>query len=328
VRYSGGVRHSWAWSLLVVVGVAIGGCYGPSYKDCDVSCASGHGCPAGLTCDQSLGLCRTAGAGATCGSVTDDAPDADIDAPPIDRDGDGVPNETDNCPDMPNTDQDNEDRDLFGDVCDPCPPGPASIDNADADGVGNGCDPHPNQSGDSIVMFENFKHGMPSGANLVGSWSFTGDGAVASAPVGSGSASLSWLMPMGAASVTIAAGFTISAFEGNGQQGEGVGVTLKFTPPMNGIACLLQNMTTNPRRVILDTSANQLIATTVGETIATGTPVAMAETYEEMTTDFSCRRGNNPQINGAHVAASSNQRAGLYTNAVSVAYDWVMILKN
>ena len=37
---------------------------------------------------------------------------------PIDSDNDGVPDETDNCPDTPNSDQANLDGDEFGDVCD------------------------------------------------------------------------------------------------------------------------------------------------------------------------------------------------------------------
>ena len=40
---------------------------------------------------------------------------------PNDRDADMVPNERDNCPDAPNTDQADGDMDGHGDVCDPCP---------------------------------------------------------------------------------------------------------------------------------------------------------------------------------------------------------------
>ena len=39
--------------------------------------------------------------------------------PPIDSDGDGVPDESDNCPDDANADQANNDSDSLGDVCDP-----------------------------------------------------------------------------------------------------------------------------------------------------------------------------------------------------------------
>src|SRR5690606_36842770 len=38
-----------------------------------------------------------------------------------DRDVDGVPDDTDNCPDDANADQANQDGDASGDVCDICP---------------------------------------------------------------------------------------------------------------------------------------------------------------------------------------------------------------
>lgn len=37
----------------------------------------------------------------------------------MDEDGDGVPDVVDNCPDLPNADQNNHDGDVFGDACDP-----------------------------------------------------------------------------------------------------------------------------------------------------------------------------------------------------------------
>jgi len=38
-----------------------------------------------------------------------------------DGDGDGVPDAHDNCPNRPNTGQENSDGDMFGDTCDICP---------------------------------------------------------------------------------------------------------------------------------------------------------------------------------------------------------------
>jgi hypothetical protein len=51
-----------------------------------------------------------------------------------DADGDGVIQERDNCPDVPNPDQSNMDRDALGDACDP---------DADGDGVPNAEDKCP-----------------------------------------------------------------------------------------------------------------------------------------------------------------------------------------
>jgi hypothetical protein len=62
-----------------------------------------------------------------------------------DSDGDGVPGDTDNCPNDANADQTDADADGVGDVCDNCP-GADNTDQADTDndGIGNACDTCPN----------------------------------------------------------------------------------------------------------------------------------------------------------------------------------------
>lgn len=59
-----------------------------------------------------------------------------------DRDRDQIPDACDNCPDIPNTDQTDSDKDGLGNVCDPAP---FSTDNtdSDADGVGDKVDNCP-----------------------------------------------------------------------------------------------------------------------------------------------------------------------------------------
>ena len=59
----------------------------------------------------------------------------------FDDDGDGVFNEVDNCPDVPNPGQEDSDGDGLGDACDNCPLdfNPAQLDQ-DGNGIGDACD--------------------------------------------------------------------------------------------------------------------------------------------------------------------------------------------
>ena len=58
-----------------------------------------------------------------------------------DSDGDGVTDDLDNCPSVPNPSQQDSDGDGIGDGCDNCvnTPNPAQLDG-DGDGIGDGCD--------------------------------------------------------------------------------------------------------------------------------------------------------------------------------------------
>ena len=82
-----------------------------------------------------------------CGCGTPDAdansngtPDC-LEPQPLDSDLDGIPDESDNCPQEANTDQADADGDETGDVCDNCPQA-ANNDqlDTDGDGIGDTCD--------------------------------------------------------------------------------------------------------------------------------------------------------------------------------------------
>jgi hypothetical protein len=64
--------------------------------------------------------------------------------PPPDTDRDGIGDDADNCPTIPNPDQKDFDDDGIGDVCDNCPK-VANLDqaNADGDAAGDACDCNP-----------------------------------------------------------------------------------------------------------------------------------------------------------------------------------------
>jgi hypothetical protein len=102
--------------------------------------------------EQAVDLCVAEGSAQQCGAVGGD-----------DEDGDGVPDAADNCPQDPNTNQQNHDSDGLGDVCDPdddndghadgadnCPinPNPGQQNN-DGDGAGDLCD--PDDDNDSVA---------------------------------------------------------------------------------------------------------------------------------------------------------------------------------
>jgi hypothetical protein len=68
----------------------------------------------------------------------------DANSIPLDTDGDGIPDSSDNCPTVPNANQQDSDSDGVGNVCDNCPTvsNPTQAD-IDADGFGDACDNCP-----------------------------------------------------------------------------------------------------------------------------------------------------------------------------------------
>lgn len=64
-----------------------------------------------------------------------------VDPVVIDTDGDGIPDNTDICPDVSDPDQSDSDSDGYGDACDNCPAISNPFqDDLDADGIGDLCD--------------------------------------------------------------------------------------------------------------------------------------------------------------------------------------------
>ena len=155
----------------LLVGVIwLAACYTPVIP-ANVLCSRSGDCPEGQTC--TAGKCELA-----IGTLPPDgalSPDGPIIPPASDRDHDGIPDVSDNCPDVANPDQTaNEDGDKFGDVCDPCP---QISDNApidtDHDGIGDACDPNP-AAHDTVWLFEGFHKGLPPWARSV-NWTAVGD---------------------------------------------------------------------------------------------------------------------------------------------------------
>lgn len=154
-----------------------------------------------MTCPSGLRYDATAGALASmCVDVSAGG----------DRDNDGVADNVDNCPDLPNPTQDNEDGDAFGDACDGCPPiADDTQSDADHDGVDDACDPDPGMA-NHLVLFEGFHHGVPPGWTQTGTWTPSGDGLDVMPPV-SGAASILRMPYTGAGQVVITGGIAASA---------------------------------------------------------------------------------------------------------------------
>ncbi len=96
-------------------------------------CGANIQCASGLTCDSSSMTCS--------GGMS------------MDQDSDGIPDNSDNCPQAFNPNQQDIDRDLSGDACDPdidndtfpnandnCPEIPNDQADSDHDGIGDACD--------------------------------------------------------------------------------------------------------------------------------------------------------------------------------------------
>ncbi len=186
------------------------GCYNEhTFRDCELACTDALGCPSGLTCLG--GMCRANGATIACSESPIDAP-GDVMLSGVDSDGDGIDDAIDNCLGIKNADQGDEDGDLKGDVCDPCPIGPSAQDDLDhdGDGVGNACDPTDDTvNHDRIFMFEAFNDIPGAGATHFGDGNDSvNQGAIHIAP-GNLFTGYAWDMP-DAAQVTITTRMTIS----------------------------------------------------------------------------------------------------------------------
>lgn len=209
-------------------------CYNPTFRDCALSCTSD--CPGNLTCDPQLHMCRLPG---KTGACTGGGVDAALD-PSGDADGDGKLNGVDNCPLKANPVQEDEDMDMLGDVCDPCPISPDNTDS-DGDGLGDVCDPNPmpvtgHTIIDTIVFFDGFTNGLGSEVTDGSGSIASGSGVVELDGSGGHFKMIAFPLAASGGGETVTTGFTYTAGPGPTSGG---GPMMMIDGTNKGIACVL-----------------------------------------------------------------------------------------
>jgi hypothetical protein len=301
------------------------GCYSPHYSDCLITCANSGDCPNGLTCDGTY--CRSGSMQESCGEILSDA--GPMDANP-DRDNDGKLNADDNCPDSANADQADEDGDMVGDACDPCPPFPSPTDNhdSDGDGVGDGCDPDPITPVNHIHLFEGFNASTLGGggtATPAADWTIGGGKATV---LGVSSSSvphlMTWPLPQGGTAETVLSHFQLKGINSTTRP-LGVGVVTQWTDStLTGLGCWVgyETTTNNGNLKLFEYSQSAPLG-------LANDPVTVNEFF---TTDITRRNGalscNEPNA-VTNLSSGSNVRgpsAGLLAKATNATFDWVLIV--
>jgi hypothetical protein len=319
--------------LVGVVGLLLGSlvpaCYAPSFSDCALRCSGAGTCPDGMSCDGQF--CRAAGAvGTACMATGIDAPDDTMfDGPVGDRDGDTITDARDNCPNMPNVDQDNEDGDVFGDVCDPCPVG-AGVANMDSDGdkVGDGCDPNPNVPGESIALFEGFNR-TPTGVMTSGSVMFVSGQLVivGEGPTMNTVAGVLW-PAMSSQNTVIVTNFKVDELlaTAGAVARSGIGVVDRFfMQDRSGIWCGIGLGTDGKQERFIDEAP--VLPLTAEPDFKVGIPRTLA--FRTSANNYDCIYGPA----GDRLVAQSSRNAGLAplghgirSNGASAHVDWFMVI--
>ena len=315
--------------------LALVGCYSPGYRDCEVTCGGGT-CPSGLVCDQ--GVCRVEGFSGSCGSMT--SHDASIDSSPnADDDGDTILNKDDNCPKKANTQQEDEDGDAMGDVCDPCPPlrtyVPANMTtpvdanaDTDGDGVGDGCDPNLGAV-DHILVFDGFSP-RPMGMAMVSAvggsmWSFDGKSAIATSSTPQQQATIEYPTPPTSAPFAV---WTQATWIGESGVDEGFGaVTFDSANGNNGYGCMDWNVSGGTASIGLVQLPNNL-GMRLNANFRDGAPRILKLRYDATSTNFVCAFPEGQVTNAGTIAIvpPATSTSGVRANGMTAKFDWVMIV--
>lgn len=234
-----------------------------------------------------------------------------------DPDADGVI--LDNCPLVWNPNQEDEDRDGLGDLCDACPP---FVDNADPDNdkVGGPCDPNPTIPGDAIAHFAGFGD-MPADLELVGSWSVA-NGKLS--VVGSQDELTGATWTISGSRESVFTRVTIDEMFGT-DRARPVGVVHRFNAPTSdGTTCVFG---INPSDLQVCALANNRTTSAI---VLRQTPVAVGDTATFIShrdaNQYTCFCEPHPEpLVGNNMLATPN-RVGLHARSASASFDWVLVV--
>ena len=253
----------------------------------------------------------------------DPTPDAMPDGAPADVDGDGVPDATDNCPEVANADQGNEDGDALGDACDPCPPDADNTD-ADGDGVGDACDPNPAVPGDAIAVFEGFHAGVPASWDQRGTWSPIDDDVI----VDVNGPTTAWITaPVTGTHNTVTTSVTVVETASLGS----IGLADNHRPTTtSSVTCSLFDTPSGPNQIALREDGDPESGSAMPFEMMVNETYRLSMTRNGTNgTNYTCRgqRANNSRtLADSFSLTNEPHHAGVFVSNASARVRWVMIV--
>jgi hypothetical protein len=304
----------------MVLGLA--GCFSPSAPTGAACAPMGvtERCPAGLLCVGHDGV-------ETCELTALDALDAGTEPGPDateDREHDGVLDDVDNCPDVANPKQTDEDNDLVGDACDPCPPLQDNEDN-DGDGVGDACDPNPGAAGDKLVAFVGFTDPLPQGWSSSGTFMMNnGEGVLIA---GDSATSLVSMASPPTARVEVRASLVVDVITASGLNLGSVNLIDRMQPNTDSsIACQLSGLAdgTQEQLRLFDASAAAVI---VGSPHAFGPAAPLELKLQRSGTSYTCSATSPATaVAGAATFSPAAPRIGVRVRGAAARFRWLMLV--
>lgn len=250
-----------------------------------------------------------------------------------DRDGDGVPDMTDNCPDVANAEQLNEDGDPFGDACDLCPQIAETTQlDGDGDHIGDACDPDP-MAPSSVWLFEGFHTGLPTWARTV-NWTAVGDKLRVTAAGNTQTDGDNIVPPLtgpGGALDNFTVTVSILIEQTMGTNGNhSIGIEVFDETAAKGVDCMLQlDPTANPARgfwLVDDFSANDSKSAPLNWTTNTVYRIALTRRGGTYTCNFAGLGGPLMTSGGSPAVPRSNAAIDVWAYGMTAQLNSVQII--